>query len=511
MEYTTHGLVMIEPEDHPDFLAHMNLNTQRTEQAISELELQVENGGVDLTDIHVTLGEHGEGIAALESVTSEHGVAIDGLDSRVEVLEGVSAEYVTAGELSAAVAIESATRASGDALIRTDMRGIDESNTQAHGLFNTRIATEVSERQAAVTELAERIDSINLDKPLTGKTAVFLGDSITWGQSGYNTTYARCYANEFGTLTGATIQNLGAGGATASDTPAALPPLAGTQFEGREWFSKQVRLITGTPDYIYFMFGINDYGYNALIGSGERDENQLTVCGGIRKGIEYLQRTYPKARIIGLAPLYAPTENTANTQGLSVSDYRQNVVGCIRSMNVPVIDFCVSLGLNEHNWETFPNDSTGLHPAEHTHIEMANILANNIHVASTSKPPTIAERGATGLKILPPSTHGGNLPNIINNSSLYWVNPNSGDAFVYINGVISGVGAGSSLFTLPKAVQPAYDIYVPICRQGENRSNDYVMLGATGSLDNGYSGSGEWISCLVTIPLQFRKYPTISY
>lgn len=245
------------------------------------------------------------------------------------------------------------------------------------GNFNAQIEQYRKEVAALNKQITNNTNTINsavkkiLD--LTGKKAVFLGDSLTECHNQGEIT--RPWPTQFGNITGAEITNLAIGGSTAADISIA-PSTA--------W--KQANKVTPGYDYCFFMFGTNDYGYGSAaplgkIGTTEKN----TVRGGLSESIKFLQKNYPFLKIIGIIPPYMPGD-TVVKDGRTALTVKATIVEVYCSLNVPYIDLTHGLGYNAENWDAhlaeWDKNLTRLHPTQEIYDEMAYYIAHALSVNS---------------------------------------------------------------------------------------------------------------------------------
>lgn len=272
--------------------------------------------------------------------------------------------------------------------------GIEITNTEfwaETGNYNAQIEEyrkEVHNLSVAVSEWQTQLDSVNanLDTAtsdienlqtdvtmieaahmLKGKTAIFLGDSITYGQDSNSetgqvtTTWPLAMAN----LLGFTQTNIAVGGATGADYSGA-PSTA----------ISQAQSINKAYDYCFLMFGTNDYGYQVTL-----DATYL----GIKAAVNNLQSRFPNMKIIGVIPPYMPGDTVANTeQHATALDYKMRCRIAYNDCDCPFIDFTQGLGWNNLNWDSklmaWDTNLTRLHPNQNAYLEMGHYAASTFQV-----------------------------------------------------------------------------------------------------------------------------------
>lgn len=215
---------------------------------------------------------------------------------------------------------------------------------------------DVSNLQTNVTAL----ENIKMQK---GKKAVFLGDSITYGQrSSTGGQVDKPWPSVMGDYLGFEVTNIAVGGATAANYSNA-PSTA----------KAQVDSINTEYDYAFFMFGTNDYGYDGAIHPHNMYEN-------LQQDILDLLTKYPNTKVIGVIPPYMPGDTVKNSRGFTALDYKTFVRAAYCKQGVPIIDFTHGLSWNQSNWDTIlmPWDIalTRLHPSQAGYDEMGYYAAN---------------------------------------------------------------------------------------------------------------------------------------
>lgn len=215
-----------------------------------------------------------------------------------------------------------------------------------------------------------------------GKTAVFVGDSITYGtgtESGMRYWEVLKESLNLSSVTGMGIP--GSCISTKSDYGTGNTPL--------------INRYTNIPnaDLITIFMGTNDYGHETPLGS-ITDTTDISFYGALNFIVPALIEKHPTSRIVFVTPLHRYGFGTSSTLGTTFTyDYLDNGVGanledyvkaikevCER-YSVPIIDlYSIS--------ELDPSDSTiktsympdGLHPNNQGHKIMADIIKKSLEL-----------------------------------------------------------------------------------------------------------------------------------
>lgn len=234
-------------------------------------------------------------------------------------------------------------------------------NTQLTTINNNieTIDSEVASSQADIMTL----ESITL---LKDKTAVFLGDSITYGQDNSSTTgrVETTWPQAMANLLKFTATNVAVGGATAAN----YDPAPSTALE-------QAQAITTAYDYVFMMFGTNDYGYEVPLDD---------TYNGLVSAINNLIDKFQNMKIIGVIPPYMPGDTDPNSKGITALEYKMRCRLAYESKGIPYIDFSDGLGWNANNWDsklmTWDKNLTRLHPNQAAYLEMGYYAASTFQV-----------------------------------------------------------------------------------------------------------------------------------
>lgn len=146
--------------------------------------------------------------------------------------------------------------------------------------------------------------------PWIGRSAVFVGDSITAG-SGTTKKYFEYLTQmlELGSVTG-----MGIGGSCISN--------------GSDYGNQNTPLINRykdipSADLIQIFMGTNDYGHTTPIGAPE-DTQAETFYGALNTIVPYLLETHKGSKIVFVTPLHRNAKSTGTT---SQNEYDPNASG----------------------------------------------------------------------------------------------------------------------------------------------------------------------------------------
>lgn len=210
--------------------------------------------------------------------------------------------------------------------------------------------------------------------PWEGRSAVFVGDSITAG-SGTTKLYYRFLEESLGFDS---VTGMGIGGSCISS--------------GSDYGNNNTPLINRykdipSADLIQIFMGTNDYGHATPIGSPE-DTQAGTFYGALNTIIPYLLETHKESKIIFVTPLHrnakstgttSQNENDPNASGHSLNDYVEVVKQVCAMYGVSVIDLYTESEmdprLDPKNTAYFPD---GIHPNASGHELIAGIMESHI-------------------------------------------------------------------------------------------------------------------------------------
>ena len=199
-----------------------------------------------------------------------------------------------------------------------------------------------------------------------GKSAVFVGDSITAS----NDSYWKWMAG----LLGVDAVGMGVNGSCVSaksDKGTAASPLISRYTEIPE------------KDLIVIFMGTNDYGHGTPLGTID-DTTDVSFYGALNVVIPYIQKTYVHSRLVWATPLHRygyGSETSAhdyipNASGHILADYVHAIKEVCERYSIPVIDLFSISGFNpalSAVRTTYMPD--GLHPNAAGGLKVANIMA----------------------------------------------------------------------------------------------------------------------------------------
>ena len=217
---------------------------------------------------------------------------------------------------------------------------------------------------------------VEAHSPWKGKSAVFVGDSITYGSKCDGDKYWEVLEDE---LELAEVTGMGVGKSCISATST-----NGTNYE------PLISRYNSIPeaDLIQIFMGTNDYGFNTPLGTIS-DTTDVSFYGALNVIIPALQAKYPASRLVFVTPLHRygqhdlDYDNDKNTAGYALVDYVKAIKEVCEFYSVPVIDLFNISGLNP-SLEAVRNMymPDGLHPNTEGHRHIANIMENYLNLYS---------------------------------------------------------------------------------------------------------------------------------
>lgn len=208
---------------------------------------------------------------------------------------------------------------------------------------------------------------------LQGKTAIFLGDSITQGIYYTETDNGefQCYEMDIKycdvacQISGANIKNYGISGTCICPDTVQLPEQA---------FIKRYMQMDDA-DLVCVLGGTNDFGTDVIIGNLD-DTCENTFCGALNNLCEGLRKKYNGKTIVFITPLYRVCGKNKN--GNILADYRDAIVQIAgEKFGFNIIDG-LSLGLEKNTENLKELLPDGLHPTPPAHEIIGKNLAEKL-------------------------------------------------------------------------------------------------------------------------------------
>ncbi|MCM1025723.1 MAG: GDSL-type esterase/lipase family protein [Roseburia sp.] len=209
--------------------------------------------------------------------------------------------------------------------------------------------------------LDELTASLRSDAPVYPNLAdydlIFFGDSV-FG----NYTDDMSIPGAVRALTGATVYNCGYGGnsaAMADDIPISLPGIAKAFFdEDLSLIPADRQIYQGFTDYFeashsgqktcfIINYGLNDYFRGFAISSAD-PLDITTYSGAIRAAVAEIKKRSTDSQIILCTPSYSPyvPREFVDSESLRLQDYADAVFALAEELDVDVLDFYYTLGID---------------------------------------------------------------------------------------------------------------------------------------------------------------------
>ena len=201
----------------------------------------------------------------------------------------------------------------------------------------------------------------------TGGSFSVLGDSIV--SSG-----ARMWDSVRDRLGFASYRNAGVWGA----------PMADGTSKGAGTVTTVRSLNYAADQMVYIAAGTNDLTQNVALGSigtvAQTTFDRNTFYGAYRSTIEYILASNPKVKLFLATPLQRNANGfsveTANGNGLKLSDYRAAIIALGAFYGVPVLDMYAISGITGRTLSTFTGD--GLHPNDAGFDRLASVVCGQL-------------------------------------------------------------------------------------------------------------------------------------
>jgi len=202
---------------------------------------------------------------------------------------------------------------------------------------------------------------VDTESPLYQKSALFIGDSITYGlgEERFNPNMPRrAWAGRLAEKYAMTVVNAGDSGARISMTGS-----SGYIIDGLYKWTEAT-----APDMVVMHGGVNDARYNEEVPLGTINSTDgKTFCGGLNRLFNTAKQKYPNAALFYIANFYIP-ENKGNVSNMTA--YYDLAKQICDKFGVVYIDLAGNMELNKAladvnadnvaNWNTYMPDM--LHP-----------------------------------------------------------------------------------------------------------------------------------------------------
>lgn len=222
--------------------------------------------------------------------------------------------------------------------------------------------------------------NINVNGSYYGKSAVFVGDSITYGEG--TSAGSRYWELLKTSLNLSSVTGMGVSGSSIS-----------AQSKRSDTYVPLMNRYNSIPraDLIMIFMGTNDYGHETPLGT-IKDTTDISFYGALNVIISSLTSKYPTSELIFVTPLHrygygtSPTTGEAytydylpNYEGASLGDYVQAIKDVCQKYSIPVIDLYSLSGLDPSiastRTEYMPD---GIHPNAKGHKLIADIIKEQL-------------------------------------------------------------------------------------------------------------------------------------
>lgn len=198
---------------------------------------------------------------------------------------------------------------------------------------------------------------------LRGKNVIVYGDSIVWGQSGYEPSISNNpWPAVLAEKTGANVLNMGMPGATL-----AFVGDDETTDLNRDSF---VHLIESADlkdyDYIFIAYGTNDLSYGVPIGENDEMDTH-TFKGAINYSLREIQKKNSDIQIVLVTPML---------------DSRLNLSYCDAIVEMAEVNGVMSIDMRKLNieeddlYDVYWDHATKMHPTESTYYAMGCYISH---------------------------------------------------------------------------------------------------------------------------------------
>lgn len=292
-----------------------------------------------------------------------------------------------------------------DGLIEGNSTTYDEWDTADSDLGTTSMTINVTGTQV----LNEPI----IENKLSGKTAVFVGDSITYGVGISNG--AKYWEILEDSLELSSVTGMGVAGSCIS---------ARSNYGNSN--SPLINRYDTIPDsdLITIFMGTNDYGHETPLGT-INDKRDTSFYGALNVILPSLIKKHPNSRIVVVTPLHRYGKGTSGILGTDFTyDYLKNGVGAnledyvnalkqvCSKYSIPVIDLYTLSGLDPSNAEIktkyMPD---GLHPNAEGHEIIADIMKNWLKLYADTFPKLIEDDSSDSIEVQAGNAYDGSHAN----------------------------------------------------------------------------------------------------
>ena len=299
-----------------------------------------------------------------------------------------------------------------DGMIGGNSSTYDEWDTADANLGTTTMTINVTGTQV----LNEPI----IENKLSGKTAVFVGDSITYGVG--NSNGAKYWEILEDSLELSSVTGMGVAGSCIS---------ARSNYGNSN--SPLINRYDTIPeaDLITIFMGTNDYGHETPLGT-INDKRDISFYGALNVILPSLIKKYPNSRIVVVTPLHRYGKGTSGILGTDFTyDYLENGVGAnlgdyvnalkqvCSKYSIPVIDLYTVSGLDPSNAEIktkyMPD---GLHPNAEGHEIIADIMKNWLKLYADTFPRLIEDDSSDSIEVQAGNRYDGSHANDLNRASI---------------------------------------------------------------------------------------------
>lgn len=206
--------------------------------------------------------------------------------------------------------------------------------------------------------------------------SIFSGKNIVWYGDSWGTTADNPVQKFIDEYTDTTVTNRCIGGTLMTRS---------TEFPGYE-YNSGYQLITSANDladfdYIFIMYGVNDWQTSRVLKTGTPDEYEYLYC--VENVIDYLQVTYPTCIPVFIFQTYCYRNfatsdmNGVNYAGVNLPSYINNAIDICEKRNVKYINLFDLSGITRKNYQTHLRNDSGVYV--HLKSDMSEQVAKLIY------------------------------------------------------------------------------------------------------------------------------------